>query len=73
MREIRRVDVSPDQGHWVSTRFLFPLLYLIVVIALGRVLPLISEPAGRKEPAECKLLLQQYCFSLATSQLFPES
>lgn len=46
---------------------------LTIAIALGWVLPLISEPAGRKEAADYRLLLQHSPFSLATTQSFPES
>ena len=62
-----------ETGSWIALGFLFPLLYLPVAISLGWVLPVIFEISRRKWIADCRLLLRQDHFSLATKQLFPES
>lgn len=62
-----------ETSSWIALGFLFPLLYLPVAISLGWVLPVIFEISRRKWIADCRLLLRQDHFSLATKQLFPES
>ena len=81
---IGRLTVSASEGEgcagilietsgWIALGFFFPLLYLPVTISLGWVLPVIFEISRRKWIADCRLLLRQDHFSLATKQLFPES
>lgn len=55
------------------SRILFPLLYLRVAISSRWVLPVILTIPGRKELTDCRLLLWQHHFSLATKPLYPES